>query len=138
MKFNLVIALTILVIGVACAQSVNHKLNGIWYVVSKTETLTEEDTVIDIDEDIYERGEKIYHIEGNTLTIIEGAGKHKMELPIKVSDEQLYLGKIERKKEPYHITLKDNELILTKIKIKGGNQRLTEVVTLEKQADSTP
>lgn len=135
MKFNSLAAVLFLFMSVACAQSVDHKLDGTWHVTSKTETEAEDDTVIDLDEEIYEKGEKTYHFAGNTLTITEGFGKHKKKLPVKVVDDQLFIGRTERNKEPYDIALDGNQLILTKTKIKkkkGRNQRKIEVVTLEK------
>ncbi|TYR35757.1 hypothetical protein FXV77_11790 [Sphingobacterium phlebotomi] len=135
MKFNIIAAVLFLFMGTACAQNVDHKLDGTWHVISKTETEAEDDTVIDLDEDMYEKGEKTYHFAGNTLTITEGFGKHKKRLPVKIIDDRLFIGKAERNKEPYHISLDGKQLILTKTKIKkkkGKNQRKIEVVTLEK------
>lgn len=135
MKFNIIAAVLFLFMGTACAQNVDHKFDGTWRVTSKTETEAEDDTVIDLDEDMYEKGEKTYHFAGNTLTITEGFGKHRKRLPIKTTDNQLFIGKSERNKEPYDISLDGNQLILTKTKIKkknGKNQRKIEVITLEK------
>lgn len=135
MKINSLVAVLFLFMGIACAQSVDHELDGAWHVISKTETEAQDDIVIDLDEEIYEKGEKTYHFAGNTLTITEGFGKHKKKLPVKVIDGQLFIGKPKRNKEPYDIVLDGNQLVLTKTKIKkkkGRNQRKIEVVTLER------
>lgn len=135
MKFNFLAAVLFLFMGIACAQNVDHALDGTWHVTSKTETEAEGDTVVDLDKEIYEKGEKTYHFAGNALTITDGFGKHKKKLPIKVVDDQLFIGKSERNKEPYDIVLDGNQLVLTKTKIKkkkDRNQRKTEVVTLER------
>ncbi|PRD44999.1 hypothetical protein [Sphingobacterium haloxyli] len=136
MKFNSIAIFLLLFMGIACAQSVDHKLDGTWHVTSKTDTEAQDGTVIDLDEEMYEKGEKTYHFAGNTLTITEGFGNHKKKLPIKVTGDQLFIGKHRRNKEPYEIAMSGNRLVLTKIKIKkkkGRNQRTIEVVTLEKQ-----
>lgn len=119
----------------AFSQQAIPTLTGTWKAVSKIETTTTSGTITDQDKEIYKAGEKTYSLSSKTVTISQGFGKHKETLPLRIQGEQVYIGKAEKNKDPYIISMKGKLLILTKTERKtkkGKNQVETEVVTLTK------
>ena len=119
----------------AFSQQAIPVLTGTWKVVSKIETTTTSGTITDVDKEIYKAGEKTYLLSSKTVTISQGFGKHKETLPLRIQGKQLFIGKAEKNKDPYIVSMKGKYLILTKTERKtkkGKNQVETEVVTLTK------
>lgn len=117
------------------AQQAVPSLNGTWRAISKIETETTEGKVTEEDKEVYKAGEKTYTFTAKNVTISQGFGKHTEKLPISVQGKQLFMGKPEKNKVPYVMSVNGKKLILTKTerKIKKGKTQIeTEVVTLEK------
>ena len=125
----------LLLSGSAFGQQAIPDITGTWKAVSKIETETTAGTVTEEDKEIYKTGEKTYTFAAKTVTITQGFGKHTEKLPLRVQGSQVFMGKPERNKQPYVLSVDGNRLLLTKTESKtkkGKVQVETEVVTLEK------
>ncbi|WPU96094.1 hypothetical protein SNE25_11235 [Mucilaginibacter sabulilitoris] len=134
MKFIL-FCVALLLPGAAFCQQAIPDITGTWKALSKVETKTTAGTVTGLDKEMYKTREKTYTFTATTVTITQGFGKHSEKLPLRVQSNQLFIGKPEKNKQPYVLSVSDKRLILTKTerKVKKGKTRIdTEVVTLEK------
>jgi hypothetical protein len=134
MKFILFFA-ALLLSGSAFCQQAIPSITGTWKALSKIETKTTAGTVTGVDKEVYKAGEKTYTFTATTVTIAQGFGKHTEKLPLRVQSNQLFMGKPEKNKQPYVLSVSGSQLILTKTehKTKKGKTKVeTEVVTLEK------
>lgn len=128
-------SLLLLISGTAFSQSKTPVISGSWKAISKIEIETLGGKVTDEDKEIYKPGEKSYTFTSNTVTISQGFGKHVEKLPIKLSANQLFIGKPEKNKQPYLISNNAGKLVLKKTerKIKKGSLKTeTETLILEK------
>lgn len=127
--------MALLLPGAAFCQQAIPDITGTWKALSKVETKTTAGTVTGLDKEMYKTGEKTYTFTATTVTITQGFGKHSEKLPLRVQSNELFIGKPEKNKQPYVLSVSDKRLILTKTerKVKKGKTRIdTEVVTLEK------
>lgn len=127
--------MALLLPGAAFCQQAIPDITGTWKALSKVETKTTAGTVTGLDKEMYKTREKTYTFTATTVTITQGFGKHSEKLPLRVQSNQLFIGKPEKNKQPYVLSVSDKRLILTKTerKVKKGKTRIdTEVVTLEK------
>lgn len=117
------------------AQQATLSVNGTWKAISKIETETIGGIVTEEEKELYKAGEKTYTFADKNVTISQGFGKHTEKLPLSVQGKHLFIGKPEKNKVPYVISVSGKRLILTKTerKIKNGKTQVEiEVVTLEK------
>lgn len=134
MKYTL-FCIMLLLSGSAFGQQAVPDIMGTWKAVSKIETETTAGTVTEEDKEVYKAGEKTYTFAPKTVTITQGFGKHTEKLPLRVQGSKVFMGKPERNKQPYVLSVDGNRLLLTKTESKtkkGKIQVETEVVTLEK------
>lgn len=121
--------------GTAFCQQAIPAITGTWKAISKIETETIAGAVTGEDKEIYKAGEKTYTFSTTTVTITQGFGKHSEKLPLRVQGGRLFIGKPDKNKQPYLLSVNGSQLILTKTeqKVKKGKVREdVEVVTLEK------
>ena len=134
MKYFL-LSLVLFISNIALCQQAVPSIDGTWKAISKIETETTDGKVTEEDKDLYEAGEKTYTFTATTVTISQAFGKHVEKMPLRIQDNQLFIGKRSKNKQPYVISMSDNRLILTKTehKEKKGKSKVeTEVITLEK------
>lgn len=125
----------LLTYGTLFSQQTSPLIDGTWKAVSKIKTETTDGTVTEEDKEVYKDGEKTYAFRDKTVTITQDFGRHSEKLPIRIHDNQLFMGKREKNKRPYELSVNGSQLILTKTKqkIKKGKMQVdTEVLTLEK------
>jgi len=129
------ICMTLLMSETTFCQQTNPPITGTWKAISKIETETTEGIVTGEDKEVYEAGEKTYTFTSTTVTINQGFGKHTEKLPLRIQENRIFMGKPNKNKQPYLLSVSGRQLILTKTehKVKKGKaQEETEVVTLEK------
>lgn len=116
--------------------TLDKKLIGKWAAISKLETEKIGNQTIDLDKDLYKSGEKSYEFtKNNKVTITQGFGKHKEQLPAWSVGNKLYIGKDHKNKDPYIITYgKDTvKLLKTETKTKKGKTIVeTEEIILKR------
>lgn len=115
---------------------IDQRLIGKWKAISKIETDKINGAVKEIDKELYKAGEKTYEFtKKNTVIITQGFGKHKEELPALSQGSKLFIGKTEKNKTPYIVTLQQGKttLLKTETKIKKGKTIVeTEEVILQR------
>lgn len=132
---HLFLGVALLLSGAAFSQQATPSVTGNWKAISKIETETIAGAVTEEDKEVYQPGEKSYVFTNTTVTITQDFGKHTEKLPLRVQGNRLFIGKTHKNKQPYILTTKDNQMILTKTEreVKKGKVKIeTEVVTLEK------
>lgn len=135
---NLLTLLFITLSAYAFAQkstTLDPKLIGKWKAVSKIETDKTNGVVTDLDKEIYKAGEKSYEFtKKNTVIITQGFGKHQEELPAASDGNKLFIGKSNKNKTPYIVTISAGKIKLLKTETKTKKARKiieTEEVILQ-------
>jgi hypothetical protein len=92
--------------------------------------------VTETDRELYKAGEKTYEFtKKNTVIITQGFGKHKEELPAVNDGSKLFIGKSNKNKTPYLVTIQQGKvrLLKTETKTKKGKTIIeTEEVMLQR------
>ncbi|WP_316845048.1 hypothetical protein [Pedobacter psychrodurus] len=109
---------------------------GKWKAISKIEIDKKDGVVTETERELYKAGEKTYEFtKKNTVIIIQGFGKHKEELPAISDGGKLFIGKSNKNKTPYLVTIQQGKarLLKTETKTKKGKTIVeTEEVILQR------
>ncbi|WP_316826995.1 hypothetical protein [Pedobacter miscanthi] len=116
--------------------ALDQRLIGKWKAISKIEIDKTNGVVTENDKELYKAGEKTYEFtKKNTIIITQGFGKHREELPAVSDGNKLFIGKSNKHKTPYLVTVQQNKITLlkTETKTKKGKTIVeTEEVLLQR------
>jgi hypothetical protein len=116
--------------------TLDQRLIGKWKAISKIEIDKTDGVITETDRELYKAGEKTYEFtKKNTVIITQGFGKHKEELPAVSDGSKLFIGKSNKNKTPYIVTLQQGKtrLLKTETKTKKGKTIVeTEEVMLQR------
>jgi hypothetical protein len=116
--------------------TLDQRLIGKWKAISKIEIDKTDGVVTETDRELYKAGEKTYEFtKKNTVIITQGFGKHKEELPAVNDASKLFIGKSNKNKTPYLVTIQQGKvrLLKTETKTKKGKTIVeTEEVMLQR------